>query len=346
MGGRDFFAFCTSLRPMELKALGNLSQVRHMPAGETVYGVGDAGDALYIINRGAIEITCEPQKSTGAATYLSRGDVFGALELLTDTTRKHRARTCEDVSLQCFHRDAFPELLQHVPSFFRYLCDQLAFALVHARDIAVPQTHRLELSGSLANFDLVTIYQTIVNSSQTGELTIFRNNGEVLAAFSFDQGHPSGGHFEHLRGEEAFSQLFQTAELRGTFSFSSDKAASIHVVEPAWTGRTTDELLISALQSRDELDALRRTLPDTTARLEPQRKHLDLQAASCSETGPLIGQIWERSCSRPTALGDLYPQFLVSELKIYRVVEHLVKTGHIALTACDCAEDVMPQQVA
>jgi hypothetical protein len=249
------------------------------------------------------------------------------------------------VSLQCFHRDAFPELLQRVPSFFRYLCDQLAFALMHAREIAVPQTHKLELSGSLANFDLVTIYQTIVNSLQTGELTIFRESGEVLAAFSFDQGHPSGGHFEHLRGDEAFWQLFQTAELRGTFSFSSDKNG-IHVVEPAWAGRSPDELLISALQSRDELDALRRALPDRTTRLEPQRKHLDLQAAGWSESGPLIGQIWERSCSRSTTVGELYPQFLVSELKIYRAVDHLLKTGHIALTPCDHPDGEMPQQVA
>jgi hypothetical protein len=204
----------------------------------------------------------------------------------------------------------------------------------------VSQPLALELSGSLANFDLVTIYQTIVNSSQTGELTIFRENGEVLAAFSFDRGHACGGHFQHLRGDEAFWQLFQTEDLGGTFSFSSDKAASIHVLEPGWIGRSSDELLIAALQSRDELDALRRVLPNRSVRLEPLRKHLDLEAASAS--GPLLGQVWERSCSRPTTLGDLYEQFLVSELKIYRVVDHLVRTEHIKLTPAPA----LPQKVA
>ena len=29
MAQRDFFAYCTSLRPIELKAIGALSQVKH-----------------------------------------------------------------------------------------------------------------------------------------------------------------------------------------------------------------------------------------------------------------------------------------------------------------------------
>jgi CRP/FNR family transcriptional regulator, cyclic AMP receptor protein len=342
MSSRGYFDFCTSLRPVELKALGGLSQVRHLAAGETIYTTGDAATSLYIISRGVVELIADAPEDAGTGTFLSRGDVLGDVELLTDTPRKYTARTSEQASLQCFDKEALPELLRTVPSFFRYLCEQLAVRLLHARGTVALKPAALELSGSLANFDLVTIYQTIVSSLQTGELTIFRENGEVLAAFSFHHGHASGGHFEHLRGDEAFWQLFQTVDLRGTFSFTSDTAPSIHVLESGLIERNPDELLIAALQSRDELDALRRALPDPSARLEPLRKHLDLEAASTSESGPLLGQVWERSCSRPTTLGDLYAQFLVSELKIYRVVDHLVKTAHLRLSH----SPAVPQKVA
>jgi CRP-like cAMP-binding protein len=53
---RDFFGFCTTLKPLELKALGELSQVRHLAEGETVYSTGDRGDVIFIISRGVVEV--------------------------------------------------------------------------------------------------------------------------------------------------------------------------------------------------------------------------------------------------------------------------------------------------
>jgi len=77
------------------------------------------------------------------------------------------------------------------------------------------------LSGSLSNFDLVTIYQTIVNSSQTGELSDFKRRLQTDFGFLFEKGQPRCGQFEHLTGEEAFSQLFLIEASQSTFSFSS-----------------------------------------------------------------------------------------------------------------------------
>ena len=73
----DFFAFCTSLKPIELKAIGALSRVEHLGAAETFYAVGDPGEKLYIINRGVVELVDEAANRIGTGTFLSRGDVFG-----------------------------------------------------------------------------------------------------------------------------------------------------------------------------------------------------------------------------------------------------------------------------
>ncbi len=336
----DFFAFCTSLHPLGLKAIGSLSEVRHLPAHETIYRPGDVADTLFIINRGVVEAFQGDTTDAGAGTYLTRGDMFGDLEVLAGLPRQQLVRACEPISLQCFRRDDFPELLQRVPRFFQFLSEQLAGRLLQARDLAGTRTSSLELSGSLTNFDLVTIYQTIVNSSQTGELSICDEKGELSAAFSFDKGIPAGGQFQHLTGEEAFLQLFLTDDLHGTFSFSSNKDSVTEAIKGAAIDRHPADLLITALQSRDEFHELKKTFGDCSARLVRQRATL-----SMSETDPAVRQlaerIWQLTVARQPAVSDLYPLFSVSELKLHVAVQELVDSGNLALSEAE-----IPQEAA
>jgi CRP/FNR family transcriptional regulator len=133
MPTRDFFAFCTSLKPIELRAIGALSRVEHLPASEVIYKPGDESETLYIINRGVVEIGAEISSRPLPGKYLSRGNIFGEAEVLTEVPRKQRAKSCEPVSLQCFSRKDLPELMQRVPTFFRYLCQELAARLIEDR---------------------------------------------------------------------------------------------------------------------------------------------------------------------------------------------------------------------
>jgi len=340
MPAGDFFAFCTSLQPLELKALGALSQVRHIPENETIYVPGDVGDTIYIINRGLLEMVQANAKSSVAATYLSRGDVFGDLEVLADLPRRHTVRTCEPASLQCFDRQDFPELVRRVPAFFRYLSGSLAARLLRAHDAVLSQSHCLELSGNLANFDLVTIYQTIANSSKTGELSIRDASGELVSAFFFESGRPKSGQFRHLTGEEAFWQLFLTEELRGTFTFSSDKQEVSGLIRTAQMNRSSDDLLINALQSRDQLNDLRKHIPDAGATLRRQRRELEVGEIAPPNLHSVAAEIWRRLFNRPMSVTELYQHLAVSELKIYQAVCELVRSGHLVLSDSISAEKV------
>jgi CRP-like cAMP-binding protein len=338
MPAGDFFAFCTSLLPLELKALGALSQVRHVPEDETIYSPGDAGDTLYIINRGMIEMV-DP-KTKAAGTYLSRGDVFGDLEVLTDAPRKHTARTREAASLQCFDRQDLPELVRRVPSFFRYLSEQLAARLLQAHDASLAQSHCVELGGNLANFDLVTIYQTIVNSSQTGELSILNPAGELISAFFFEDGQPKSGQFQHLSGEEAFCQLFLTQDLRGTFSFCSGDPKNSRLMHSAGILRSPDHMLINAIQARDELAVLRYEMPDATALLTRKSTDFDPRDVAQPHLRPVAEELWRRLFSRPMSIDQLYQHLSVSELKIYQAVRALIRSGHLSLPSSPILEIV------
>ncbi len=268
-------------------------------------------------------------------TYLSRGDIFGDVEILTERPRKYLVRTREPVSLQCFHRENFPELVRRVPSFFQYLSEQLAFRLAQARDLTLSQSHCLELSGSLSNFDLVTVYQTIVNSSQTGELRISNESSQLISAFYFEKGQPRCGQFEHLTGEEAFSQLFLSEALAGTFSFSSgDRLLRAGMQEEEFT-RNPEEMLISALQGRDELNDLKRRLSDGSAALHRRGSNLVWPAGAPAGLRPVAEQIWGCVGGGPVILSNLFRECSFNELKIYKAVDELVESQQLDLSHID-----------
>ncbi len=332
MPGQDFFAYCTSLQPLERRQLGLLSSVRHFAGTEPIYRAGEKSDTLYIINRGMVEVLTDEAGSARGATYLSRGDIFGDLELLTELPRQHEVRACEGVSLQVFQRRDFPELERRLPSFFRYLSQQLAGRLLQARDLALARSHCRELSGSLSNFDLVTIFQTIANSSQTGALSIRDEAGRLAAAFAFEKGQPLGGTFEHLRGREAFVQLFLATGQRGSFSFTTEDELAQRPAVGEELGLPLNQLLIEALRARDEFEELRPTLVAPEAPL--RRAVPDL--ALTDELGPLrpvAKRIWAQTAKARPNLRALYHEGAVCELKIFRAVQWLLRTGHLQTEA-------------
>jgi hypothetical protein len=327
MPNNDFFGFCTTLKVLELKAIGELSHVRHLEEGEKVYSTGDPGDALYIINRGAVEVVQPSARQSGVA-YLSRGDVFGDVEALSDLVRKHVVRACEPVSLQCFARKDFPEIARRVPSFFLYLSGQLASRLSHASDLDVTQSHCLELSGNLANFDLVTVYQTISNSSQNGQLRISNPDGDLVSALFFEKGQPRFGQFEHLTGEEAFWQLFVNEDLSGTFSFSTGELPTKDWIQSERITKSAGEMLIHALQGRDEFAELKRRFAEEGEMLEKRKTNLVWPPEAPAESKVVAEQIWQLAANGPVTVTELFQKCAVCELKVYQVVDELIRSRH------------------
>ena len=197
----DFFAFCTALKPAELKAIRELSWTRSLAAGAVLYSPGEPGNAFYVINQGVLEAHFQKPRHGAKSEFLGRGDTIGDVETFLGIRRTQLVRAHEASNVQCFPRANCAELLRLVPSFYQYLCAQMAYRLLTERELAVEQPHALELSGRISNFDLTTIYQTVVSSGQTGELSIKDQNAEPLGAFYFESGRLCEGQFQHLVGE-------------------------------------------------------------------------------------------------------------------------------------------------
>jgi CRP-like cAMP-binding protein len=324
----DFFAFCTSLKRPELKAIGELSWVRHMFKGEALYHPGEAGNALYIVNRGSLEVVPPKGAALGQIMKLSRGDVIGDVEAFTGCARTRLVRAAEDeTSLQCFPQSNFNDLLRLVPSFFRYLCDHMASRLLQANDLPLHQSHGLELSGRISTFDLTTIHQTLVNSAQTGELQIKDDNAETVGAFYFESGRLSAGQFQHLTGEEAFWQLFLMDSLSGTFSFSVTEKALTETIQSARIEQNTSDRLIVALQYRDEFNALKAHMPSPSAKIAAVAAGLSWNSGSPEYLAPLANKVWDVISKRPQTIPELYRHCSACELKLYQVVHELLQSN-------------------
>lgn len=333
MRHRDFLAFCTALKQAELKAIGELSWVRDLAQGAVLYSPGEPGNALYIINQGVLEALPKKGHHNAKSIFLGCGDIIGDVEVFLDIQRTQLVRAHEAARLQCFPRTHFAELLRHVPSFYQYVCAQMAYRLFTERDLAGEQTHSLELSGRISNFDLTTIHQTVVSSGQTGELTIKDENAAPLGAFYFESGRLCAGQFQHLLGEEAFWQLFLTDKLSGTFSFSVGQRPLTDWIEWGQIRRSGGEMLITALQFRDELQVLKKGMHQTSKRLTACTSELSWNSGAPNDLRELAQKVFEVVACGAQTIADLYRKCSVCELRLYQAVTELLDSGQISFTA-------------
>lgn len=340
MADRDFFSFCTTLKPLELKALGELSFIQHLAPQRVIYKAGDASSALYLVTRGSIELVQEGVNCQ-QPIFLTRGEFVGDLEAITNSPRRYTARARDAASVQCFLSDDFPALLQRVPAFFLFLTQHFAARLqTLSAQLTARPNESLELSGNLANFDVITIYQTILSSGQTGELHIRNEQGDTMAVFYFQDGHPRTGQFAHLTGEEAFTQFFAGEQVAGTFHFSSGAAQISSSIQSPVITRNANDLLINALRARDELAVLKRRFADCDGRLYRRRLNFAWPEEAPPQLEATARQIWELGYTRPLAVAAFYERCAVSELKIYEAIDVLIQSGHFELLGEEVSEKV------
>ena len=110
-----------SLPPEEMEEVLLCVEPVEVAAGETVFQQGDAGDALYLIDRGEVAVLAGSAPD-GPATpdamplaRLSAGQSFGETALLTGEPRTATVTTMSDVVLLKISKEHFDELLDESP---------------------------------------------------------------------------------------------------------------------------------------------------------------------------------------------------------------------------------------
>src|SRR6476619_562464 len=126
-------------------------RVRRFRRGETVFHVGDPGDALFIVMAGSIKITLPADTGDEAIRATLRSvDFFGELALLDGAPRSATAVAIEATETYVLSRDGFRELIASQAQMREALLATLA-AAVRRLTNHVEELHFLDITGRLAS---------------------------------------------------------------------------------------------------------------------------------------------------------------------------------------------------
>jgi len=110
------------------RLFGNMEKIE-FPAGTPIFHQGEAGDAMYVIDDGSIELlTVDDEGVRNTLAVLKPGDAFGEMSILTDTDRTASAIARLDSTLYRLRAETFNELLENnaISNYFlRLLCLRL-----------------------------------------------------------------------------------------------------------------------------------------------------------------------------------------------------------------------------
>jgi len=104
-----------SLEDDDLEVLANKLREVDVASGETVFAQGDEGDAVYVIEDGAVDIVAGSGKQKVILTSLFKRQYFGELSLLDGAPRSATAIASRPTHLFALERDDFVEFIKKRP---------------------------------------------------------------------------------------------------------------------------------------------------------------------------------------------------------------------------------------
>jgi CRP-like cAMP-binding protein len=149
--------------------------LRHVPTGEIIFSQGDAGDAMYIIDSGSVDIISDALgERRELKNRLADGDFFGETALLTGKTRDFTAHAITDTNLWCLYRTDFDDLLVKHPQISVALSQALRERLGSAEDYPVePHLEKIALLGGLSRTQLDELSALLQPRRYQGGSTIY-----------------------------------------------------------------------------------------------------------------------------------------------------------------------------
>ena len=92
-------------------------QVKAVSAGDFIFHEGEAGDQLFVIESGEVEIVRIEGEMSEEVAFLQPGDVFGELGVLGQKTRNASARAFSDSKILILDRETTAKLAKILPNF-------------------------------------------------------------------------------------------------------------------------------------------------------------------------------------------------------------------------------------
>ena len=104
------------LAAKEIEFLSSVFTLRKIPEGKTVFIENMAGESLYLIKAGTVQISqMLAETDEQIMSVLTAGDIFGELGVIDGGPRAATARIAENATLYCLERKTFLSLASSKP---------------------------------------------------------------------------------------------------------------------------------------------------------------------------------------------------------------------------------------
>lgn len=309
---------------------------------QVVFAEGEPGFDLFIVARGVVEVrTSSGGDEERVVNYLSVGECFGEMSLITGRERSATVRVPQNATLLRLPGLAFDELLDSEACVARSLAMILASRLQTANQLHVADsTTPKHLSGDLSFFDLSEVCQTLSAGRHTGVMTLLSAAVAGEVNLFFDNGEIRHVTWLRLNGRDAVLYVLRTT-LEGSFEYHStdtyEGPSELPPIEESTMG-----LALEALRQRDEIASLDKDLPardhafvrttDTMSWLSEQPDEFPQRRG---DWRPKNGHQLELAQSvfdalaAPKTLAELVERHLDEELTVHQILLTLIRQGRI-----------------
>jgi signal transduction histidine kinase len=143
-----------NLKPDDLKVLKSFALERTYKPGEDIFKEGDAGDGIYSVKNGLVEISGIVGENVRVSfSKVGPGEIFGEMAVLEDKPRSASATAREETTVYFLERVEMLKLVEKSPTFSLMLLREISHRLrefnqQYLREVL--QTERLAIVGRFA----------------------------------------------------------------------------------------------------------------------------------------------------------------------------------------------------
>jgi CRP-like cAMP-binding protein len=323
LGAVDLFDM---LSDADLERVITAGELRRLYQGDYLFEAGDPPDSIHVILAGAIEVvrSTPDNPEPMPVAYLSPGEAIGDMGLFTRTRRRSAGRAPEFADILTLTITVFNDLTRSVPGYGMEIAGVFARRLEAFINHMRGQKRRKELSGKLRFFDLPTVVQTLVQSNQTGVLTITDDDGTMVAEVLLRDGSVDRARYGLMEGEEAFFQLFHNDD-HGEFFFRTMREPSPDSISTIRIAMSAMNLLMDAIRRVDEFPGLRNRLPNPEGPYRAKTGELDWQEVA---TEAIAQEVFAK-LREPRPIADLVDEVPCSVFTLYRIAAELYESDQI-----------------
>jgi signal transduction histidine kinase len=164
-----------NLSPAELQALRRIAQERTCSAGEEIFKEGDAGDGVYVVKDGLVEISVRIAETVERVfAQLGPGELFGEMAVLEFKPRSATAKAARDSTVYFIPRNELLVMVERSPVLSLELLREISQRLreFNQRYIhEILQTERLTIIGRFARSIVHDLKNPLNIIGLTAELT-------------------------------------------------------------------------------------------------------------------------------------------------------------------------------